>query len=378
MKEIYYIGFYNCIGGKKREKSSYNLPGTMKMDFIIKVLKKLGYRVKVVSLSIDDTVGFHPLEKVVIDDLEEHYYLSYFSFKLRGKVRGAVASLIRSLRTFIKKQITKESCVISYHSLAYGMLLTELQKEIGFRWISQIEELYSLSRKDYQDESYLSSEEKMFNSADGFLFVNDILPSRYAGNKPFAVSYGNYHVFSAMKPKVDSVINVVYTGVINEDRGIFLLMEAVKYLPPTYVLNILGFGSDDNMKRFKEQMDRINQETKEERIHFYGTRSGKEYSAFLANQNIGVSLMGLDSNIAENAFPSKIMAYLGHSLYVVSSKSESITRSKVAKYLYFCDNTPNDVARAIEEVPVHSEYNVSSALMELEDEFVQEVRKVLE
>lgn len=377
MKEIYYVGFYNCIGGKNRIKAQSNLAGTMKMDFIIKALKKLGYRVNLISLSIDDIAGFHPLEIISVDEKESHVYIPYFSVKYKGKSRGAVSSLLRNLKKYLIDNLTEDSIVISYHSLAYGMMLSELHRKIRFRWVSQIEELYSLSRKDYQNLSFRETEEKMFAESDGFMFVNDLLPERYAEGKPYAVSYGNYHVFTDKQPPVGNKINVVYTGVINEDRGVFLLMDAMKYLPAKYNLNILGFGSEENMKRFHEQIVLLNSEFNEERIHFFGTRSGEEYTKFLSNQNIGVSLMGLEDNIAENAFPSKIMAYLGHSLFVVSTRSECITKSKVAQYLYFCDNTPKDVAETIKQVPVYSEYNVSSMLRKLEERFVEDLGYVL-
>lgn len=377
MKEVFYIGFYDCIGGKHRGKSQSNIPGTMKMDFIIKALKKLCYKVNLISLSIDDVPGFHSLETIIVDEKETHIYIPYFSVKYRGKIRGAVPSVVKNLKRYIKKNFTEGSIVISYHSLAYGMILAETHREIKFRWVSQIEELYSLSRKDYQDLNYRATEEKMFEESDGFLFVNDLLPERYALGKPYAVSYGNYHVFSSRKPIVGEKINIVYTGIINEDRGVFLLLDAISYLSEKYTLNILGFGSDENMRRFHEKMKSINEEFGEKRVNFFGIRSGKAYTEFLSNQNIGVSLMSLEENIAYNAFPSKIMAYLGHSLFVVSSKSESITKSKVSPYLFFCDNTPEDVAKVIENVPVHSEYCTASFLEKMEKDFIRELDKLL-
>ena len=82
--------------------------------------------------------------------------------------------------------------------------------------------------------------------------------------------------------------------------------------------------------------------------------------------------------ISLNAFPSKIMTYLGHSLYVVSSKTKSISASKVADILYFCDNKPKSVADAILSVPLETNYLAKQKLEELEEIFIEEFRKVLE
>ena len=125
-------------------------------------------------------------------------------------------------------------------------------------------------------------------------------------------------------------------------------------------------------------MKRINEEEGYEKIKFCGTKKGEEYTRFLVNNDIGVSLMDVNDEVAQNAFPSKIMAYLGHSLYVVSSKCEAITQSKVAHLLYFCDNEPKNVAETILRVPVREQNDMKGELEKLETIFIKELHKVLE
>ena len=88
--------------------------------------------------------------------------------------------------------------------------------------------------------------------------------------------------------------------------------------------------------------------------------------------------MDVNDEVAQNAFPSKIMAYLGHSLYVVSSKCEAIIHSKVAHLLFFCDNDPQMVAETILKVPVKDELNMKDELEKLEYIFLDELRMTLE
>jgi len=96
----------------------------------------------------------------------------------------------------------------------------------------------------------------MFDTADGFLFVNDIMKEKYAKGKKCAISYGNYHFFAKRETQNDGQINIAYTGIINEDRGIFTLMDAMQYLPQKYILNVLGYGLEQHMNRFKNRMNK--------------------------------------------------------------------------------------------------------------------------
>lgn len=376
-KVVYYIGFYDGRYCKKRGKTEQNLAGSMKMDFIIQSLKKMGYKVCIISLTPGDR-AYGITERHTVDKDEEYIYIPYIAVKRKGQLIGCSKMLRYSLKRFIEKNFDRDSIVISYHSLVYGNLLVELHKKIGFKWLAQIEELYCLSRKDFFSPEMLQTEEKMFETADGFLFVNDLMKQKYANGKNCAVSYGNYRFFSRRQQKNSEQINIAYTGIINEDRGIFLLMDAMKYLPQKYKLNVLGYGLPLHMENFNDKMKKINEEEGYEKIKFCGTKKGEEYTTFLVNNDIGVSLMDVNDEVAQNAFPSKIMAYLGHSLYVVSSKCEAITQSKVAHLLYFCDNEPKNVAETILRVPVREQNNMKGELEKLETIFIKELHKVLE
>jgi glycosyltransferase involved in cell wall biosynthesis len=378
MKQVYYVGFYDTSKCKKRKQTSSNIAASMKMDFIIQCLKELGYKVIIVSLSVNKTPGLYKMEHVIVDEKEEYYYLPYISLPIWKSDFIARKTALISLRLFGLCKFHKHDIVINYHSLAYGLFFRRLKALKNFRWIPQIEELYCLSRKDYQDINYLAEEEEMFSGADGYLFVNDLLPNRYANGKPYAISYGNYKIFCDNKERNNSNIGVVYTGIINEDRGVFQIIEAIPLLPDKYSLHILGFGDDVNMKRMYKLIEKTNNDSPKKRIFFYGTKTGGDYTQFLASYQIGVSLMDTSDDISLNAFPSKILAYMGHSLYVVSSKSECIMKSKVSDLLYFCDNTPDSIAATIQQIDVEKDNMSTNRLELMKQEFSDDLKKVVE
>lgn len=374
MKRVYYVGFYSGKYCRKRKNCWDNIAASMKMDFIISCLKELGYKVTVISITTNYRTGIYNTEHVIIDDKEEYYYMPYASFRGKGSTRTSGWGLKWWLFTHIKRN----DIIISYHSLLYGNFFHRLCKWKKSKWIAQIEELYCMSQKDYQNKGFIKREEKMFVDADGFLFVNDLFPRKYGNGKPYAVSYGNYKIFDSKERVINPKdIGLVYTGIINEDRGIFQIMESMKLLPECYSLHVLGFGSEENMKRFHNKMKEINANYEKPRIFFDGTKTGQEYTDYLSQFVVGISIMDTSEEVAFNAFPSKILAYLGHSLYVVSSKSECIIKSEVADYLFFCDNTPESIADAIKEIDYRKPYPIGEKLVEMKIKFMHELNNVV-
>lgn len=375
MKRIYYIGFYNGRRCKKRRNSGENIAASMKMDFIIDALKKLGYQVKLISVSLSPESGYFGPEHIVVDQYEEHEYIPYFSLKFRGRtcLAGKTAGLF--LKLYALFHFKKNDIVITYHSLAYGRFWTRLHKRIGFKWIPQVEEIYCLSQGDHMKRENLEKEVRMFSAGDGFLFVNDIMAERYGLGKPYAVSYGNYNVYARKEVFQGEKIGIVYTGIINKDRGAYRIIDAMKHLPSKYELHILGFGTEENMRQMWEHIGIANE--KGERVFFEGTKTGKDYTEFLLRHQIGISLMDTSAEISENAFPSKILAYLGHSLFVVSSKCPSIINSRVADVLYFSGESEEDIAKAILQVPVYEANSGAEKLEQLKAQFLNDLENVL-
>lgn len=380
MKTVYYVGFYSSPEDKLQRKNvRQSIAGTMKMDFILKCLRKLDCKIVLVSIMPSRDSGFQPQETFVINDRETHVYLPAFVLRVFGKniVRGDLSLFF--LKRFMQKNVAKDDVVISYHSLIFGQLFQKLRRKIGFRWVNQVEELYRLSAEAHKNKDLLAQEEKMIHGADGYLFVNDMMPSRYADGAPVAVSYGNYTVFleeSARLKRHDDEIVLVYTGIINHDRGIFDLLDAMEILPQQYKLHILGVGAQEDMDHLQRRIQEINEQADNQRVLFFGTKTGKEYTEFMRQCDIGCSFMDEGSDFSA-AFPSKIMAYLGHGLHVVSSSTECIKQSQVADLLIFCSKEKTSIARAILSVQPDSYTGCSERLRELGNNFIQKLKIVI-
>lgn len=377
---IFYIGAYSGDEGLRRKNPRQNIAGTMKMNFVRDCIRRLGCDVCLVCIAPAHGSGFCPQETVTVDGHERHVYLPSLVLRVLGRniVRGDCTNFF--LARWMRRNLTADDTVVVYHSLAYGGTMRRMQKKIGFRLVTQVEELYCLSRADGFAPEDVEKERRLFDTSDGFLFVNDLMPARFGGGRPCAVSYGNYRVFldAGEKPAPDPAhIGVVFTGLINEDRGAFRLLEAVPLLPRAYTLHILGMGEQHYLDRLQKRIAELNAAAGEERITFYGTRTGAAYTEFLRPFQIGVSLMDSRQEFALGAFPSKIMAYLGHGLRVVSSKNECITQSRVADLLAFCDDDAASIARAIESIDVTQKNETSERLRAMAADFERQLDAVL-
>lgn len=375
-KVIYYIGFYDGDICSERRKSNGNMAGTVYMKGLINLLRDMNYHVVLVSLQYADSAGVYRQEHIVVNEGMEQYFLPYFSVKVGKRIVGG-RTVIPSLVYFINKHIRAEDIVISYHSLIYGDVIKKAHKKIGFTWIPEVNELYCLSRQEYTDPLLLNTEINMFDQGDGYIFSNDILTREYARNKPHAVLYGNYDVTVEKKQLPCESINITYTGIINEDRGVFKIIETMELLPEKYTLHILGFGSEKNIERLLSEIEMLNKKFGRKRIFYYGTKAGKEYSEFLLDKHIGVSLISQNENVCNNAFPGKILSYLGHSLYVLSSSCNSIRNSKLGEYIYYCENSPESIAEAIKKIPVYNMCRSSEILKELQRDFESQFEEML-
>lgn len=382
MKEnnLYYIGYYNGDKSAKRKNCLSNIAGSMKMDFIIKALKNIEVSVEVVSITIPPDQGWYPIERVRIDENEEYYFLPVLRINIFGRTLYANKVSVIFLFLWGLKNLRKNDIVIVYHALPLYPVVGWLKKIFNFRLIIQIEEIYSLSNNRHNVRRKIKKEEAAIAIGDGYLFVNDVLPQKYAMSKPFAVSYGNYTVFNERKNNTvaTSNIGIVYTGIINEERGVFRIISAMDFLTDNYSLHILGFGEKANLEKMHRIIANVNTKAGFEKVKFYGTRTGEEYTKFLSGFQIGVSLMDSSEDVSTTAFPSKILAYLGHSLFVVSSKNKCIMESKVKDLLYFCDDDPNSIANTILSIDFTKPNYAAEKLRLLEKTFQNDLEKVVD
>lgn len=351
MKEnkVYFIGYHVKIDNPNEFNVFPSASG--KMGYILSVIKETGR--KVIVFSLGESSYFHLSKRIVIDNFEEVNYVSTIGKKNKALSVMARLWLLFQLFVFLAFRIDRKSLVIVYHSLSILRVVKFVYFFKRFKLIYEIEEIYKAAWKKTQSE--IESEIKLLSGADGYILVNDLMAEKLnLLTYPSVVCYGEYRSQGLSKlPKNNNQTVLVYAGVIgNEDSDVYLSIKTLEFLPQNYVLKIVGYGSLEEIQKLKSHINKLNENVYGAvRIVYDGVLFGVDYLNYLAKCDIGLSTRLLEDTFSDYTFPSKVLVYLCNNLCTVSSPIKCITKSRVAKSIYFYEEqTPESVAKTIKSI----------------------------
>lgn len=343
---IYYLGYYDIDDAEGR---SFSPAAKTMMDYVAYVLSSVE-NTEMISTSVVSKFGFQHKSTIKISDslkVKKFYAVpNSLFFKLYSSVLYKII-----LIGYLFLKIKKNDTLVVYHSLALVSIVTILRKIKKFRLILEINEIYN----DVEVSSKIDRERelKFFTIADGYIFacseLNDIINNE---RKKYCVISGscfNYENLNAIKD--DKKVHVVYAGTLAPQKGGAVAAAAAKYLPPCFVLHLLGFGSKKEINYIKELIDEINNDGyPHAKVEYNGVILGEEFNRFLQACDIGLSTQNPSAKFNSSSFPSKIFTYMSNNLKVVSIWTPVIANSDVGKYIKFYHNqTSEDLAKAIIE-----------------------------
>ena len=382
MKNVHYIGFYSKADNPQNFR---NFPASKtKMDYIISSLKTADF--KVTLLALGETLSQNKLYKQrvqVCDQNEKIIYVgtfsnSFFILKYLSRVW-----LLVQLLYYLLFVVEKNGNVLYYHSHATMSIVKISRFFKKFNLILEVEEIFQAAWRG--SEKKINSEINYLKKADGYIFVNDIMPQKFViNNKPFAICYGDYRITNNINRTVvnnEEEIKLVYAGVFGgENSDVSLAIDVINFLPEKFQLHILGYGTDKDIAYIKNKIELINNKACNIRVHYHGKLSGRKYMNFLSTCHIGLSTRVLEDRFSDYTFPSKVLVYLGNNLKTVSSSINCIVKSKIADSIYFYKNAvPQDVAETILSIDFtdKSKGNQIDLLNKLDFEFINQIRNVL-
>ena len=345
---VYYFGFY--ISDKDKEKYKGNTPGNLKMHYVVEQLKESGFNPAIVSLASrrSDSLGFYPKER----SESQGCNLSYLgSISGKGYFWARLNMIYKKLQFvwMMMSVVKRKDTVILYHSTEYTKLMAQLKRFITRKVIIEVEEIYGYSA--VADKPWVNEEIANIKKMDLHICVNEGIPQDLGlkeGN--FVVSYG---VGIIPKRRInrfdDGKTHVVYAGTIEmKKRGALTAIDAGQLLPENYVLHILGFGSNENIKLLQEKIEEINNDLGRIQIEYNGFKSGQDLDDFLFKCHIGLSSNVMRPNFANNSFPSKVITYMCHDLSVVLGYAKAFFDVPMSKgWVFYHEYTPEKIAEAI-------------------------------
>ncbi len=342
---IHYIGYYTSLSNPNDFIVFPSCNG--KMDYIVRCLTQCGYTLSILSLGESTTTWSLPKSNAIGSVFITYVGTIPRALKGVGKIVARLYLLLQ-LVTYLLTKPKKADKVIVYHSTAIVKAIRMVKRiRPSLDIIYEIEEIYAAAYG--QDDSHIRSELMTTLFTTKYIVVNDILVGKIKCLVPEAKvvpCYGNFSCNAPLAPfgntTKDEVV-IVYAGIIGlEDSDVYLAIDAMRYLPDTYQLKIVGYGSEFAINQLRRRIEGSSN------VRYDGMLQGKEYSDYLVSCDIGISPRRLLDKLSDYTFPSKVLVYFSHGLATVCSRINCVENSKLGPFVNFItDLTPMGVAQAI-------------------------------
>lgn len=220
----------------------------------------------------------------------------------------------------------------------------------------------------------------LFEKADLFIMSTELLNDRInSKGKPSIILHGSYKLEKKCNKRFsDNLIHVVYAGIINNNKGSGKAVEIAKYLSDSYHVNIIGYGTEDDLAYLKNSIEVSNQ-SNACKVSYDGLLLGEAFCEFLQMCDIGICSQNLDAKYNNCSFPSKILVYLSNNLRVVSINIKTIKSSVIGDCIYYSDSdSAEDFANAIKQIQMNHIYDSRKLITKLDNNFVGDLSSMLD
>ena len=375
MNKIKYIVHYDTPDSSEKRNTS---PATVtKVDYILKVLDRLGVKTEVVSAS-DTVCGERYPESMT--QIGQNVVLKKFKTLCRGnKILNVISRSVFKIRfyNYLLKNVKDGDVVFAYHSLALIWILKCLKRLRNIRLILEVEEIYG----DVKENKKISKKElRFFKLADAYIFPTELLNEKInKDSKPFAIVYGTYNINTSQIEKFsDGKTHCVYAGTLDPNKGgASMAVSAGEHLNDKFVIHILGFGTQEQIDKINKEIEIANNKDGA-KVIYEGVLKGADYDNFLKKCDIGLSTQISSASFNDTSFPSKVLTYLSNGLTVISGKIAVLTTSKLNELIcYYDDNEGKSISKAIEMASLKNTDNSADVLKKLDEEFSREIEGML-
>ena len=372
-----YMAYYDTPENKA-ENRSYQLSAVNKINYVCKVLNRLGMDVQIVSASVTENRKGCKGKTVPVFDRTTLKLLPCLGMgSLPKRLLRRVLGRVRLLWELVFCT-RRDEPVLVYHALAYAGTIALARKIRKFRLILEVEEIYADVSGSQRDRSW---EDRLFRVADAFLFPTELLNEKVnLSRKPYVISHGTYQVEEDRNCRLlpADKIHCVYAGTFDPRKGGALAaVAAAKHLSEAYHIHVLGFGSDEEVAAMRAEIAKLSASCACG-ISYDGLLSGEDYIRFLQSCDIGLSTQNPAAAFNATSFPSKILSYMANGLQVVSIRIPAVEGSGIGDRVFYYDNqTPEEIAQAIQSVRTLDAEDPRKIIEDLNRSFVQEMEALL-
>lgn len=285
--------------------------------------------------SYDETIGFLNLK-----------YITYF-FRSRN--------LQKAVKKWSKERVGLESTTVivyepSVSKLKSALFLKKKYNAKVFVVIPDIPELVNLGANKIIKFAKKYTARKMktlFQKCDGFILYSECMADYYGFSKDRWILmegvFDSDEVSEVVQSEPHDTIRLMYSGALDEFRGIPQLLEAFSKLEDNYELWLTGAG------RLDEHIHSLSKKNK--RIRHFGYLDTREEVLELQRRaDILVHIRDINSPAAPYCFPSKLFEYLVSGKPVISVRIPGI-HSEYFNYMIPIEQlTCEEIVRSIKTV----------------------------
>lgn len=338
--QILYINNYISeeLMRERNNGNVYSQAGNNKVLGIFKSLTYAGAEVKVISCGLVSgrECKFFG-KKIEMTEIGEIFYASAFSFPILN-IFVSMFSVWHEIKRCCG--IQKPDCILFYNfkvetaipaywaSKKYGVPIS-VEYEDGYgsggeigRFKQKVLRLVEENIKPYLTSAILVTTKvrEKFNIPN--IVVRGIINEEYL---EFCKNYN--------KKRHEKML-VLYSGGLEEVRGIKVLLDAVKYCKADFKLVIIGKG---NIK------------IEDERIEYKGFLAYDEVKEYMAEADVLIQCQLAKHDFGEVSFPSKIFEYLATGNYIISSDVSDMKEFSTGKFVIYEDDSPVELAMEIDK-----------------------------
>ena len=224
-----------------------------------------------------------------IDENEQHLYLKSF----RKSSSGFINRLNQFFLYFqilwrLARNTDKNSNILIYHDFGCSYFYSVIQKILKRRVSFIVAEIFSAVYD--RGEKKITEEIARLSEGCNYIFINNVLPTKFPNDKPYLVCHGNYRYVTNKEIVTDEKIHVIYAGKISQGiiNDAFIAADIARFLNKQYHVHILGYGTDRDIEALKVKINVINEERGIVAVSYDGCLLGIEYARFLAKCKIGL------------------------------------------------------------------------------------------
>lgn len=144
---------------------------------------------------------------------------------------------------------------------------------------------------------------------------------------------------SQKSKKGNDTIKIMYSGGIDEERGIKVLLESLKYTQNEFELIISGRGTLEGLVKCND----------DKRINYVGFIEYSDMIDYMLNSDILLNVQLSNHSFGDVSFPSKIFEYISTGNLIVSSDVSDIREFCQGAFYIYSNDCPISLAKKIDE-----------------------------